>query len=248
MATVFTRSIKQAVRHLVTRCGSPAVYSAARKLSGANVDYVFYESLADRFSSIYSQGVWLNERRGGSRSGSGSELGSTEMLRRRLPEMLHSLGTRMLLDLGCGDLNWMKEVGLPCGYTGADIVRQVIEENSKRYASPARTFQLLDATRDPLPAADTILCREVLIHLSFADIWRLIENVRSSGAMFFVATTDSGIRLNADIRSGDFRPVNLRQAPFRFPEPVRWLTDDQVAPERMVAAWAVSALPRSRHR
>jgi 2-polyprenyl-3-methyl-5-hydroxy-6-metoxy-1,4-benzoquinol methylase len=246
MATVFTRNIKQAVRHLVTRCGSPAVYSAVRKLSGANVEYVFHDSLAQRFSSIYSQGVWLNDRDRGSRSGIGSELESTQMVRKLLPEMLDALGTRVLLDAGCGDFTWMKEVELPSRYIGADIVGKVIEENSNLYASAGRTFQVLDATRDPLPEADTILCREVLIHLSFTDIWRLIENVRTSGALFFVATNDSGIRLNADIRSGDFRLVNLRQAPFRFPEPLRSLSDDHVAPGRTVAAWAVSSLPRSR--
>jgi SAM-dependent methyltransferase len=245
-ATVLTRTIRQAVRHLVTRCGSHRLYFAVSRLRGENVEYLFRDSLGERFAAIYTKGVWLNGRPSGSRSGFGSELGSTQLVRKRLPELLDSLGTRVILDVGCGDFTWMKEVSLPCNYIGADIVGPVIEENSRLYASESRKFQVLDATRDPLPAADTILCREVMIHLSFADIWRLIDNVRASGASFFVATNDVEIRLNADIISGDFRPLNLCKGPFRFPEPLLSLSDDHVGPGRVVATWAVSALPRSR--
>jgi hypothetical protein len=38
-----------------------------------------------------------------------------------------------IVDLGCGDFYWMKEVDLPCKYIGLDIVQEVIEENKEMY-------------------------------------------------------------------------------------------------------------------
>ncbi len=139
----------------------------------------------------------------------------------------------------------MKDVNLPCPYVGVDIVRSLIEEN-QAFASPTRTFFFLDATVDALPSADTLLCREILFHLSFEDIWRLVANCRRSGALFLIATSDAAIRYNADIISGDFRLLNLREGPFRFPSPVLSIPDDRVSPGRSLGVWKISDLPRSR--
>jgi hypothetical protein len=155
--TVIGRTVRQAARHLVTRCGSFRLYSLMRMVSGENVRHLSCDSLAERFSVIYAKRVWLNGRPSGSLSGMGSELGSTEWIRVRLPGMLESLGTPVLLDIGCGDFTWMKEVSLPCDYIGVDIVREVVAADAALYGSASRSFRVLDATRDSLPPADTIL-------------------------------------------------------------------------------------------
>ena len=219
-------------------------HARIRRATGKNVDHLFASSLPERFSAIYRNRVWLNDRRSGSLSGEGSELQHTTSVRQRLPEVLKSIGTRTLLDAGCGDFNWMKEVQLPCKYIGVDIVPEVIEANLARYSSSERTFQLMDLTKDPLPAVDTVLCREVLFHLSFRDIWRVIENLHNSGASFLITTSDPGLVLNADILSGDFRLLNLRKAPFLFPPPVSSIPDGDVASGRILGVWEVGILPR----
>jgi hypothetical protein len=101
----------------------------------------------------------------------------------------------------------------------------------------------MDATRDPLPQADTILCREVLFHLSFADIWRLVENVRRSRSSLLIATNDNSLKYNADILTGDFRMLNLHKAPFFFPSPAQSIRDDSVLPDRTLSVWKVADLP-----
>jgi hypothetical protein len=141
----------------------------------------------------------------------------------------------------------MREVEYPCRYIGADIVPDVIKSNTALYHTEQRSFEVLDATVDPLPRADTVLCREVLFHLSFRDIGRLTENVRNSGAIFLVATTDESIVFNADVPSGDFRNINLTRAPFLFPKPAFSIPDNSVAPHRSLAAWKISTLPRIRN-
>jgi hypothetical protein len=146
-------------------------------------------------------------------------LENTKLIRQSLPKILEGIGTQTLLDVGCGDFGWMKEVQLPCRYIGVDIVPGLIVENAALYGSQMRAFERLDATCDRLPQGDTVLCREVLFHLSFQDIWRVIDNLHSSGISFLIATTDNALRLNADILSGDFRLLNLRKAPFFSPKP-----------------------------
>ncbi len=205
--------------------------------------HLLEDTLAGRFSAIYRNRVWLNDRRSGSLSGLGSEGASTAAIRRELPAELARLGAETLLDVGCGDFTWMNEVELPCRYIGIDIVPDVVAAAEMVYGSATRSFLVLDATSTPLPAADIVLCREVLFHLSFADIWRLLANVRRSGARFLIATNDTGHRINADILSGDFRLLNLRRPPFRFPEPRFAIPDRGVVPTRTLSVWGIPDIP-----
>jgi hypothetical protein len=239
------RSSKEFIRHLVTRSGFVRLYVRIRRARGQNVDHLFHESLAERFSAIYNNRIWLTGRKTGALSGIGSEIENTVGIRRQLPELLASIRTQVLLDVGCGDLTWMKEIDLPCKYIGADVVPSVIAVNSAQYGSESRRFCMLDATRDSLPPADTVLCREVLFHLSFQDIWRLLENVRACGASLLIATNDSGLRVNADIISGDSRTLNLQRYPFHFPQPVFSILDNSIAQDRVLSVWEVQSLPRN---
>jgi len=50
---------------------------------------------------------------------------------------------------------------------GSDVVKELIDENYRRYAGPAREFVCLAIARDQLPPADLILCRDCLVHLPF---------------------------------------------------------------------------------
>ena len=53
---------------------------------------------------------------------------------------------------------------------GADVVPELVAANQARHASPRRAFLRLDLTRDALPAADAVLCRDCLVHFSFAGV------------------------------------------------------------------------------
>lgn len=240
-----TRTLKELVRHLIARSGFSSFYLRVRKARGENVDHLYFTSLRDRFTAIYKNRVWRNDRSAGSLSGLGSELENTEEIRGRLSTVLKSIGSQTLLDVGCGDFTWMNQVKLPTEYIGVDIVKEIVRANAAQFGSENRTFCALDATRDPMPPADTVLCREVLFHLSFEDIWRVVENIRNCGAKFLIATTDNDIQLNADIESGDFRLLNLRKSPFRFPEAMLSIRDNAVAKSRALSVWEVSAIPRS---
>jgi hypothetical protein len=161
-----------------------------------------------------------------------------------LPALLVRLGCETLLDVGCGDWNWMREVRLPCDYVGIDIVPEVIEAN-RRYERVGVAFEVGDAVEGPLPKADVVLCREVLFHLSFHDGMAALANIRAAGP-WLLATSDAGIWFNSDIATGDFRRINLERAPYRLPQPRAVIRDEGVSRGRVLALWAAADLPTDR--
>ncbi len=180
-------------------------------------------SLAERFRVLHELGIYHAE----SQSGEASSLTETRALRRALPALLARLGARTLLDVPCGDFFWMRELDLgEVAYVGADIVPEIVAGNRKRFAAPGRRFEVLDLTRDPLPAADLLLCRDLLIHLSLADVGRVLTRLRVDGPAWLLLTHFRDCEENLEIVSGDFRPVNLCRPPFCLPPP-RELIDEE---------------------
>ncbi len=174
-------------------------------------------SLEERFTRIYERCFWGEPD---SVSGPGSVPEQTRALVRELPSLLSRLGVRTLLDIPCGDFNWMREVELDLDwYVGGDIVAPLIALNRQRYGRPGREFRRLDLTCDPLPKADLILCRDCLVHLSFADIARAVDRIIASGSTWLLTTTFPARAANRDITTGDWRPLNLEAPPLGFPAP-----------------------------
>ena len=173
--------------------------------------------LRERFERIYSTNLWSDPQ---TRSGTGSSLESTRVLREKLPGALRALGTRVVLDAPCGDFTWMAHVDLSgISYIGADIVPSIIAENERLFASASRRFVELDLTHDPLPDADVLLCRDCLIHLSYANIGRVFENIKRSNIRYILMTTFPGRGDNEDVEDGDWRPLDFEAPPFDFPRP-----------------------------
>lgn len=74
-----------------------------------------------------------------------------------------------------------------------------------------------------------ILCRDCLIHLSFARISEAVANFRKSGATYLVCTTHTSVRENEDCPDGGWRSVNLELPPFNFPRPLKLIVEDEEA-------------------
>jgi SAM-dependent methyltransferase len=231
-------TIREVVRHGLHATALDWLLTKRRVARGLETGYLFAADRRQVFEQIYSRGVWLNnDDKRDSRSGAGSELDATVGIRASLPPVLADLGVRSMVDIGCGDFTWMQYVDLGVRYIGVDVVRAVVDANRKLYGSVGREFRCLDAVAEPLPAADVALCREVLFHLSFADAKKILENVKRSGARYLIATTDAATSFNSDIRTGDFRVLNLCRRPFRFPVPVSWISDEAVQVGRGIGVW-----------
>jgi len=212
----------------------------------------FRVALKENFSAIYENNAWGSSE---SVSGGGSTSGHTQVIREALPVLLKDLGVRTLLDIPCGDFNWMKEVPLEIArYIGADIVPELVALNTKRFGKqkPAIVdFLELDITTDRLPTMDLILCRDCLVHLCFDDIWRAINNIRQSNSQYLLTTTFRDLDRNIDIVSGAWRPLNLQLPPFAFPAPVRIVNEYRTAaesrgyPDKSLGLWRIADMPVS---
>lgn len=179
----------------------------------------------DEVRAVFTH-YYLTNHWGGSesRSGKGSAKDRGVFLASRLPMFLRSLGIRSILDVPCGDLNWMSD--FPLGsitYVGADVVPELIEKNASSFRHIG-SFLCLDACRDPLPPADLIFCRDMVIHLPNELIGRFLRNVAKSSAKWLLCTRYLGPigprEVNVDIEVGEFRAVDLCEPPFGLPAPL----------------------------
>ena len=180
-------------------------------------------------------------------SGKGSDLIQSQRLRDGLPKLLQDLKVDSILDLPCGDMNWMKHLDLsPYQYIGADIVGELIDAN--RLAFPERQFAVLDICADSLPSADFLLSRDLLVHLCFADIDLALENVRRSSIRYLACTTFTEVHDNKDKLTGNHHRLNMLKPPFSWGEPLYLLPDGaQAEPLRegkSLGVWEVANLPR----
>src|SRR5215831_656906 len=186
-----------------------------------------------------------------SHSGEGSTLAQTVVLRRELPSIIRSIGARILLDAPCGDHFWMKELSLNLDlYIGVDVVKHLVEQNNQKYGCAEKRFIVRDITKDKLPQADCILCRDFLDHLSFDHIFRAIDNFRRSGARHLLATTYTTRTHNDDIVTGDWRPTNLQKPPLSFPHPIKLIIEECSEEEgkwsdKSLGLWRITDLPQT---
>jgi SAM-dependent methyltransferase len=175
------------------------------------------------FTDIYTRNAWNGRD---SYSGTGSDLYQTRIIAAAIPALARQLSVRSMLDVPCGDFHWMSRVDLDgVDYIGADIVDELIEQNRARHERPGLKFRRLDLLEDPLPTVDLILCRDCLVHLPFGDVFTALDNICRSGSEYLLTTTFPNRAENADILMGDWRPLNLEQAPFRLPPPLRTIRE-----------------------
>ena len=174
-------------------------------------------SAKEVFTRINNKKLWSGSE---SASGSGSEIGQTKTLIKELPELLKNKGIKTILDIPCGDFNWMRKVDLSSfDYLGADIVDDLVSENLKNYGSENINFTVLNIITDVLPEKDLIFVRDCFVHFSSNDIQKAINNIKRSGCKYLLTTTFVNYHDNHDIITGKWRPLNLREKPFNFPEP-----------------------------
>jgi hypothetical protein len=200
------------------------------------------------FRDIYVNNHWNNSE---SVSGPGSTLAETAAVIETMDVLIKELKLRSLLDIPCGDFNWMSQVDLAdLSYVGGDIVQELVLRNQELYSREGLTFMQLDLISSTLPTTDAILCRDCLVHLSYDLIWSAIQNIRRSGSKLLIATTFPKLDHNRDIITGKWRPLNLQLPPFNFPIPLRTISEknetaDGGPGDKSLAVWSVSDLPTS---
>ncbi len=181
-------------------------------------------------------------------SGEGSGVARTLALREKLAKLFENFHVETLLDVPCGDFNWMHEVSLDgIVYAGGDIVEELVDSNRRTYGGRNILFGTVDITSDPLPKADLFLCRDCLVHFSFEDVLRALVNICANGSKYLLTTTFPARAENKDIVTGRWRTLNLEAPPFNLPPPILLLNeqcpvvdpDGMTYPDKSLGLWLI---------
>jgi hypothetical protein len=204
------------------------------------------KKIEETFTTIYKTNHWNSKE---SKSGTGSDLSQTKTLIEGLNKLFKQYGIKSILDIPCGDFNWMQKANLEgMSYIGADLVEELIQRNKIKFKSRANvSFRKLDLTSDALPRADIIFCRDCLVHLSYADVYDALSNIKASKSEYLLTTSFPERDRNNDINTGEWRPLNLQVAPFNLPVPKLIINencteDGGIYKDKSMCLWEISKI------
>jgi hypothetical protein len=184
--------------------------------------------MKDVFTHIFNSNSWRGEE---SRSGTGSSLDNTRKLLTLLEGLFSELNIKKILDIPCGDFNWMQHLPLKddMEYLGVDIVEEVIKNNISSYKKSASNldFRVGDINTDHFPYSDIIMVRDCLVHFKFNDIYQTLQNLKKQKYKYILLTSFINRPNNLDLTHvGEWRPLNLQISPFNFPKPLKILNEE----------------------
>ncbi|MEM1337463.1 MAG: class I SAM-dependent methyltransferase [Bacteroidota bacterium] len=127
-------------------------------------------------------------------------------------------------DLGCGDFNIGKElVAFTDKYIAVDIVPELILNHKRKFKYSNVEFQCLDIAKDNLPNADCAILRQVVQHLSNAEVKKITEKLYIYKYVLLTEhLPEGGYEPNSDIISGQgirlkkHSGLDLLEAPFHL--------------------------------
>ena len=208
------------------------------------------------FEQAFKNNLWGDAD---SRSGPGSSLAQTRTVRERLPALLARYGIGEMLDAPCGDFFWMREIiseinAIPCVYNGADIVEDLVKDNNAKYGNERVRFLHLNLIEERVPRVDLVLTRDCFLHLSCANVLKILQNYRAAGVKYvLVSTYSKPDRVNADVDgfSVPGRVLNMQNYPFLFPPPLDVIVEgctesDGGHADKSLALWRREDLPLDR--
>lgn len=207
------------------------------------------------FTRYYENNTWGGKE---SVSGPGSDTDTTQQLAKELSVLLKQLGIKTFLDAPCGDFNWMKNVDLRnIKYSGTDIVEDLIAKNIEKYSSEDVEFFVMDIVEDTFKTYDLIMIRDTLVHLTNKQVASVLKKVKESGTKYLLTTHHSWIddsifpehnRNNRDIKTGQWRRINLLEPPFFLPKPIRVIVEGNTNSkdlDKSLALYLVEDIPDS---
>jgi hypothetical protein len=129
------------------------------------------------FATIYRKKLWGGRLSFGAHSGNGSRNKAVVSPYVSLVRnFLMSLDRPSVVDLGCGDFHVGSQLVDCAGdFIGCDVVDFIVEQNRRRF--PSVEFKVVNAIDDNLPEGEVVLVRQVLQHLSNAQVAKIVPKL-----------------------------------------------------------------------
>ena len=137
----------------------------------------------------FFQDVYTNNRWGGvnSKSGTGSE-GEFKVEKIKLVQsIIDKYNIQSILDIGCGDLYWMKDVlndNTSISYTGVDVVQELLDNNKK--TNPKQNFEILNFEKKY--KVDLVIIFDVFGHQLHNEVIELINYINKLDSKYVIVT------------------------------------------------------------
>ena len=163
------------------------------------------------------------QSRGTSLSGPGSNAEETAGVRTVLPVLLSLMRVRTVLDVPCGDFNYMREVlsaaATPPGivYQGLDIVSSLVAELQATFGTPSErpngpsphriSFGRFDLALEYLWPADLVVVRDVLFHFSAERAAMVLRRIAASGCRYALIVAATHAPHGSTARERGSRPT-----------------------------------------
>jgi hypothetical protein len=234
------KSIVAAIKHFISSHPeiAPEIEKYAAKAQGKSdedflnfAEWKQYQNLSTQqiFERIYAEGHWGKNQSQNDRFFSGTGSHDPRIVHTyvdAVTEFVNTLsGPLSALDIGCGDFNVGSKLrGLFSTYKAVDIANNIIDYNRTKFVDLDVDFNVLDLVKEAPPYADVIFLRQVLQHLSNAQIMKALENLEGRFAHLILTehippgefkpnidkTTGRGIRIR------HYSGVDIGQPPFNF--------------------------------
>jgi SAM-dependent methyltransferase len=166
-----------------------------------------------------------------SASGPGSYVDNTQEVRCMIRDLVVNHNIRSILDLGCGDWNWMKLIitelqdDYTLMYEGWDASDKLIKQLNLNHENSKTKFYKKDIITDEYPSdIDLIICRDVLFHMRSDLVKLVLKKIKTSNAKLFLSSTyntiknsvDHDLKENNNIEGWFFHPINLDIEPYNL--------------------------------
>jgi len=179
------------------------------------------------FNSIYKSYHWKDyykPEKDESYSGFGSDKHLGDNVVTSLKNFIENNKVEKILDLACGDFNWMKEIVLnnnSINYTGYEIVDSIIKSNNRLYSNEKIVFKRVDIIENSLTEKfDLIIIKDLFQHIKNDEILLILNKLKSNKSKFLAITTNPDIESNVDLKNfGHHRYINIENKPFMLNKP-----------------------------
>jgi SAM-dependent methyltransferase len=173
------------------------------------------QTAAEIFRECYERRLW-----GDGSSGAGSSNHEAAPYIAAVNGMAAIAGWKSAVDVGCGDGRVAKELKFP-EFTGVDVFPLIVHNN--KALQPNRRWEVIDfyEERERLPAADVLLCKDVLHHWPNTMVTEFMRFVKTAGKWkYAVFAQDVHQRFDGqNTFVGGYRALHPDQSPlneFRF--------------------------------
>jgi SAM-dependent methyltransferase len=208
------------------------------------------KTLAETFAEIYDKNIWGGEM-GEFYSGEGSTQRYSQKYAQTITKFISENNIKRVVDLGCGDFRVAsKFVAGDFYYTGCDVVPSLVEHLNRNFANEKNEFRCLNIVEDELPDGDLCLIRQVLQHLSNAEIEKILLKARKYKYLIItehyphpntVAVPNLDIPHGPDMRLHFDSAVYLDKPPFNL-ENIKLLLDVEAEEGTRIKTFVVKNL------